>query len=986
MCLNVNNFVVGSAVVLQERVNQSVAAFLTTLTVDDLRKYNPTGSKRCKNDKDFEIALNKLKVYLASVVGVPQVERTYRFARGKDFGRLYCPKGLQLVWSAFRGALCNGLMTDIDMKNAHPTILLWLCETMNIACPKLFEYVMHKDYHLEELGKCLGTSSSRDRCKKLFLMATNTNQELTGIHYPFFNEYQAEMGGIQAALMEVEALAARFKSHAEMSARKKVAHSAATDGNEEGSFMNLALCYWENLFVQEAMTCLAEMEIETAVLSFDGLLAYGNYYGCRGLLTVLRNRMFRKYNIDLHWDFKPHDTRLLDELPDAFDITSVLDKEWLELMKNIDDDYLRDPTDLRRILSGCRGQGRRDAKLITWEHAARKLWTRGGKGENSFLAAWEAADSPNHDGDTLRHYSRVSKVSKHRYICKTALDLQGRTSFKEHELRDYFLKAIGDDVLYFETHRHFHIWHHGRWQETDGAIMADVLMSLVHELFQNTLSFYEKKLSQLVANEQGDSDEAKEFRKQLGAIAKTANQYGNSKNQHVLALIKNHLRSNARTNDPFDSQPYTFAFINIAFDLERKRGNNGWFHPGKYDFILMSCQKPWRQPTHEERVKVRSWFEAIFPDEALRKAYISILKSGMTSERFEYFFVATGGGRNGKGLLNEHFMYLLDMNGYAVVGHLDLLTQPLKSGANSEARSLHKKRFVRFSEPNPESGEAIRLSNVNELTGNEQLKARTGHDFSAKGDDTRLNGTSLIECNKPPPCKGDKGACTQDRWRWIPFLTKFTDDPAELASDPIRFRPKDPTLKSTAAKMQHYCALFEYLSTAEGVWNPGESLDDYMPESAKQLAKTYLAENDALSAWFMDRHELQEEVDERGRVVNFVTLKEVVTLYRESDIYKCMKGADKGRFTTQTIKAELESNLVLHKYFTPAKKVKLAQTGEYNNKEGLVHFRRKSDDDDDDDGAAGAPSSSNKRKFGDSAAGASPSQRPCLNTRAGDYE
>ena len=43
MCLNVNNFVVGSAVVLQERVNQSVAAFLTTLTVDDLRKYNPTG-------------------------------------------------------------------------------------------------------------------------------------------------------------------------------------------------------------------------------------------------------------------------------------------------------------------------------------------------------------------------------------------------------------------------------------------------------------------------------------------------------------------------------------------------------------------------------------------------------------------------------------------------------------------------------------------------------------------------------------------------------------------------------------------------------------------------------------------------------------------------------------------------------------------------------------------------------------------------------
>ena len=29
-----------------------------------------------------------------------------------------------------------------------------------------------------------------------------------------------------------------------------------------------------------------------------------------------------------------------------------------------------------------------------------------------------------------------------------------------------------------------------------------------------------------------------------------------------------------------------------------------------------------------------------------------------------------------KGLLNEHFMYLLDMNGYAVIGHLDLLALP----------------------------------------------------------------------------------------------------------------------------------------------------------------------------------------------------------------------------------------------------------------------------------------------------------------------
>ena len=240
-------------------------------------------------------------------------------------------------------------------------------------------------------------------------------------------------------------------------------------------------------------------------------------------------------------------------------------------------------------------------------------------------------------------------------------------------------------------------------------------------------SLWDEKLSELVRTGKGDSDEAEKLRSEIIAIGKTANSYGNQKNQNVLALIKNALRAHARCDDPFDKQPNVFNFTNCAYDLSRQRGDgDGWFKPDKFDYLLMSCQKPWREPTAAEMDKVASWFESIFPDPELRRAYISILKSGLSGKRFEYFFVATGDGCNGKGLLNEHFIYLLDLNGYAAIGHLDLLTKPIKSGANSEARSLHKKRFVRYSEPNPgEQMEAVRLSNVNELTGNEQLKKVT---------------------------------------------------------------------------------------------------------------------------------------------------------------------------------------------------------------------------------------------------------------------
>ena len=104
---------------------------------------------------------------------------------------------------------------------------------------------------------------------------------------------------------------------------------------------------------------------------------------------------------------------------------------------------------------------------------------------------------------------------------------------------------------------------------------------------------------------------------------------------------------------------------------------------------------------------------------------------GLSGQQFQYFFVFTGGGGNGKDFLNDQFIYLLDENGYAAI------VLPTKSGPNPELRSLHKKRFVRFAEPNPgQKTEAIRLKNVDELTGCESVVARDCH---SNDTDTHLH-------------------------------------------------------------------------------------------------------------------------------------------------------------------------------------------------------------------------------------------------------
>ena len=238
---------------------------------------------------------------------------------------------------------------------------------------------------------------------------------------------------------------------------------------------------------------------------------------------------------------------------------------------------------------------------------------------------------------------------------------------------------------------------------------------------------------------------------------------------------------------------------------------------------------------------------------------------------------------------------------------------------------------------------------MNELTGNEQLKARTLHE---KDDDTRLHSTKIIECNEPPHCVGDKGNSAQRRLRFIPFVTKFTDDAAELRSDPVKFRPKDESLKDDNAKKAHYCALFKYLITAVGVWAPGHCLDDFMPEVTKRMAKEYLAKNDELSSWFLDQYEKEEKVDAGGFVVNFASLKDVKALYESQPIFTSMRKEDQRKFNAKKLKEEVEKNILLKTYFKPAMKVKLASNKKLNTKEGLIHFKRRADHDEGEDAPA----------------------------------
>ena len=74
--------------------------------------------------------------------------------------------------------------------------------------------------------------------------------------------------------------------------------------------------------------------------------------------------------------------------------------------------------------------------------------------------------------------------------------------------------------------------------------------------------------------------------------------------------------------------------------------------------------------------------------------------------------MANGGGRNGKGLINELMLKMLG-DDYSYTGHINTLTKELKSGPNPEMAQLDKKRFVKFEEPN--DNDMLNLGNIKKL-------------------------------------------------------------------------------------------------------------------------------------------------------------------------------------------------------------------------------------------------------------------------------
>jgi len=239
-------------------------------------------------------------VQSAATTGDEEVVRsiTYKFALNQKAGRLHVVSpdfGSQRLQARMRSLFVRGFVKDVDMKNAHPTLLLYLCKKFDIECTNLEAYVNNREAVLKK----------HNLNKQDVLVAINRDKP-SKTSSVWFRNFQAEM------------VAMRDWFHENRSQFEGIVFGG-NKKNPKASDLNRILSKLENEVLQVAISKVGPENVHT--LMFDGFHLDNGAYN-EDIVPML-NESTSKWGVK--WAVKPMEVDV--EIPSDFEFDY---ESWFE--------------------------------------------------------------------------------------------------------------------------------------------------------------------------------------------------------------------------------------------------------------------------------------------------------------------------------------------------------------------------------------------------------------------------------------------------------------------------------------------------------------------------------------------------------------------------------------------------------------------------------------------------------------------------------
>jgi phage/plasmid-associated DNA primase len=413
-------------------------------------------------------------------------------------------------------------------------------------------------------------------------------------------------------------------------------------------------------------------------------------------------------------------------------------------------------------------------------------------------------------------------------------------TFKQNDFAEKIYELAGNKFLYKKVgDGTYQIYcFNGKYWETDDIALRKFISNELFEYYKNLLS-----------DIYWESENFNKLKNQIDSL-KTL-----SAKKDIIELYKEY----GIKNIEFDEKWWLLGFNNLVFDF-----NSHTFREYQIDdYVSITTGYDWREPIDTELETIDNIINKIMPIEDERKLYKLLLSSSLEGRCLEKFIVFNGGGRNGKGLIDD--MLLIALGKYAITANNSLLFEKNKTGSNPEKANLHKKRLILFKEPSEKN--KFENSIIKELTGGGKFSARGHHETQTE---KKLHSTTICECNKRPPLAEEPQQAELERFIDLHFRSTFTTDKEMIDVENYIFQA-DIKFKDSNFQEQHKYALLKVLMEIHKEFDPNNII---LPDYIKKRTNSYLELSCALLQWFLDNYKLTKKMMTLLKLMNYlITLK-----------------------------------------------------------------------------------------------------------------
>ncbi len=234
-----------------------------------------------------------------------------KYGRKLPFGRVYAFKShsYQAVKKKIKNSLCRDKYMDIDMNNAHYTIIYNICKKNKVKCPNIKYYVKNREKVVAEYIKTYGLNKSQ--VKNMF------NTILYDIDADGYKHIPNGVDYLDKLKVEIKNIALLI-SNDNTDMKKKIKAYKKKQNKEYTELRSLLSYYiqeYENRILEVIYSFLLNkgfIKGGVATLFYDGIMIEKNDGITPHLLGEITNEIKKKLKMDIQLSIKPMTDKLID--------------------------------------------------------------------------------------------------------------------------------------------------------------------------------------------------------------------------------------------------------------------------------------------------------------------------------------------------------------------------------------------------------------------------------------------------------------------------------------------------------------------------------------------------------------------------------------------------------------------------------------------------------------------------------------------------